>query len=361
MRGVEELFGSLGELRFADGRSLRPAQLRGVDALLVRSSTPVDAGLLAEHRPRFVGSATAGVDHIDLDLLEREGIGFAFAAGANADAVVDYVFSAVANCGDRLERLLAGERLGIVGFGCVGRRLGARLSALGIDWLACDPWLDQSAERRLVSLERVLECPVVSIHAALTEARPWPSAGMIGTRELGRMSPGALLINAGRGEIVRQRELLAFASDNSAPTLVLDVWENEPDFDPRLLRHCLFGSAHVAGYSYDSKIRAAHILYLALCGHIGVPPSRREPPLAPLPVTVPGSLRGPSLIRWLLGRCYDIREDDRLLRRADIGDFDRLRREYRVRRELGAVHIDNPQELSPAQRRLCEALICGSD
>ena len=145
MRGVEGLFSSLGEVLMAEGRSIQPQQLEGIDILLVRSVTPVNEALLAEAGVSFVGSATAGTDHVDVGYLERCGIPFSAAPGCNADAVGDYVLSAIAHCDDLLEQLLAGERVGLVGFGHVGRTLQRRFDALGITALAYDPWLEQAS------------------------------------------------------------------------------------------------------------------------------------------------------------------------------------------------------------------------
>ena len=139
MTGVADIFTPLGEVSLFDGRVLTPDDLAGVDILLVRSVTRVDAALLARHRPRFVGSATSGFDHVDRDWLAAENIPFAHAPGSNADSVVDYVLSVLCRHRGHLDRLLAGEALGIVGYGHIGKRLRERLSRLGIRCRAYDP------------------------------------------------------------------------------------------------------------------------------------------------------------------------------------------------------------------------------
>ncbi|MEZ5567370.1 MAG: NAD(P)-dependent oxidoreductase [Halioglobus sp.] len=88
---------------------------------------------------RFVGTATSGMDHIDRDYLRTRGIAFAHAPGANANSVVEYVLAAIAHCDDFLERLLAGGRVGVVGYGHIGQALAVRLQALGIDRVVYDP------------------------------------------------------------------------------------------------------------------------------------------------------------------------------------------------------------------------------
>ncbi|MEP5765628.1 MAG: 4-phosphoerythronate dehydrogenase [Halieaceae bacterium] len=359
LTGVAEIFGGLGELELVDGRSLCAEQLAGVDVLLLRSVTRVDAGLLALHNPDFVGTATSGIDHIDRPELERRNIGFAYAPGSNADSVVDYVLSAIANTDNMLERLLAGERCGIIGYGYIGRRLDERLRALGIECCAYDPWLESTATPTLCSLEQVLECPVLSLHAELTRRQPWPSHHMLEASHLQQMPENSLLINAGRGELIGTAELLQLDAARPDMSLVLDVWEQEPRPDPGLLARARFGTAHIAGYSYDGKLRATRMLYQSLAQLRRFDPVDPGPVLAPLEVEVPPQLESASLLRWLLLQVYDIHEDDAALRQQleGPGDFDPLRKHYRQRRELGALSISNLQALSASAQSLCNALI----
>jgi len=86
---AEEAFGPLGEVRRAPGRSIGPADVAEVDALVVRSVTRVDRALLADSRVRFVGTATIGTDHVDEGWLGRRGIAFASAPGCNARSVAE--------------------------------------------------------------------------------------------------------------------------------------------------------------------------------------------------------------------------------------------------------------------------------
>ena len=366
---VESWFGALGPVQRFDGRQLTAGDLTETELLLVRSVTRVDAALLAQSPVRFVGSATSGVDHLDRDWLAQRGIACAWAPGCNADAVVDYVLSAIAATDHYLEALLAGARLGIVGFGAVGQRLAARMAALGVNYCAFDPWLAASDYPQLTTLEAVLACPVVSIHAALTPARPWPSYRLLGAAQLAALPQPALLINTSRGELFDRQALQQHASHRPDLQLVLDVWEGEPAITPALLRRCRFGSAHIAGYSSDAKIRATRQLARACHAALGgsAPPGESEP--AAVAVTVPTALSAAALLRFLLAQVYDIAADDSALRRAVLGatassasaSFDRLRRQYRQRRELNVLRIDNAAALSPAARALATALGCRLD
>lgn len=76
---VHRFFSRLGEVRLAQGRQIDRAAVRDADMLLVRSVTKVNAELLEGSRVRFVGTATIGTNHVDLEWLRQQGIGFASA------------------------------------------------------------------------------------------------------------------------------------------------------------------------------------------------------------------------------------------------------------------------------------------
>ena len=120
---AEPLFGQLGEVRLFSGRGLQSADLKGAEALIVRSVTPVNRALLADSKVRFVGTATIGVDHLDMPWLQERGITYCSAPGSNAQSVAEYVLSALAALDSTLEALVDGGQVGIIGFGNVGRQL----------------------------------------------------------------------------------------------------------------------------------------------------------------------------------------------------------------------------------------------
>ncbi len=92
---ARELFSRLGEVKAVAGRPVPVEALNDADALMVRSVTKVNEALLSGKAIKFVGTATAGTDHVDQAWLQQAGIGFSAAPGCNAIAVVEYVFSAL--------------------------------------------------------------------------------------------------------------------------------------------------------------------------------------------------------------------------------------------------------------------------
>jgi len=361
---VSRYFRALGEVVPVDGRNLSPDQLRGADVLLVRSVTRVDEALLRDSDVQFVGTATSGLEHVDLDYLRARGTGFAHAPGANANSVVEYVLAAISALGDMLERLLAGGRVGIVGHGHIGRALSARLAALGIDHLSHDPWLEPGSMHNPAGLTEVLACDVVTLHPELTRREPWPSHHLLGKEALDALGGNQLLINASRGEVVDNRALRRRLARGGGPLTVLDVWEGEPRIDAALARLVNLGSAHIAGYSLDGKLRGTLMLWRALQRHLGIeaPAPPRSPVLPTSPLVLRGTGTNAAIVRDLLSQRYDIRRDDALLRETlteanPAGGFDRLRRDYRERRELGGSAVI-PGDGSEREAAVIHALGC---
>jgi erythronate-4-phosphate dehydrogenase len=358
MVGVEEVFGALGSVTLVPGRDLRPQHVREADMLLVRSVTSVDAQLLDGSSVAFVGSATSGFDHVDAQYLRARGIDFAYAPGSNANSVLEYVISAIASCDDYLERLCAGASVGIIGFGVIGKRLAQRLGAIGIACSAYDPWLEQESDTRLVALDKVLSSDVICIHAELTQREPWPSYHLLGAQELARINPLSLLINAGRGGVVDNSALRQLLAQEPGRRVILDVWEREPDIDVELMRACYYATPHIAGYSYDGKVLATHMLCKSACAAMGLKlpdqlltPAESE--LQPYPLAVPTGLSKAELIRWLQRQSYDIRSDDERMRLNNAADFDQQRKEYPQRRELSTFALSNGDRLEADQLALC--------
>ena len=364
MCDVSTVFSHLGEVEELNGRDIGRAELANADILLVRSVTRVNAALLRGTPVKFVGTATSGFDHVDRAGLEQLGVQFAYAPGSNANSVVEYVLSAIACCDDRLERLLDGGRVGIIGYGVIGRRLHQRLQALGMQCVAYDPWLEQSAHPVLGELDAVLACDVISIHAELTRQEPYPSWHLLDARALAQISPDSLLISAGRGAVVDNQALLQRQCGVAPFTAVLDVWEGEPELDAKLLPFCQFATPHIAGYSHDGKQLATRMLHAAACAALSLPVNGFDANVQAIErpqLRVPDSLTGAVLIRWLQAQSYDIKKDDQRMRSELDQGFDRLRRLYPMRRELGAFAVENFATLAPEVQSVCRAMGAGRE
>ena len=372
--GLDALPGEAIQLTTAAGREIAPPLLKQADALWVRSVTPVDAGLLRDSPLRFVGTATAGVEHIDRAYLRARAIAFAAAPGANANAVVEYVLAALLALDRPWADLERGETLGIVGLGAVGRRLAAVAGRLGWRVRGCDPYLGAGAGEALNGLvlepfAALLGCRVLSLHPSLLVAGRWPSHHLLDESALAQLRAPQTLINTARGSVVDNRALWRRLQAPQAPTVVLDVWEDEPRFHGRLLscETLRIATPHIAGYSAPARLNATRMLYRAMLAAnlrepAGTAPLRgalaaagEYPPIA--------AAAAPLTPAQLMRAVYDIARDDqrlRALQHAQPGrrgaGFDSLRRNYPRRAELARSRLAPGCTLTAAAERLYSAL-----
>ena len=205
-----DLFRRLGEVKAVPGRPIPAAELADADALMVRSVTKVNEALLSGTPIKFVGTATAGTDHVDEQWLQQAGIGFSAAPGCNAIAVVEYVFSSLMLLAERDGFDLRDRTVGIVGVGNVGSRLQARLEAWGVKTLLCDPpRADRGDDGEFLPLEDLVrDADVLTFHTPLFKDGPYKSWHLADEEVISRLKPGTILINACRGPVVDNAALL---------------------------------------------------------------------------------------------------------------------------------------------------------
>jgi erythronate-4-phosphate dehydrogenase len=384
-----EAFGHLGELHAMPGTSIDRAAVRRADVLIVRTVTRVTPTLLEGSTVRFVGTATAGEDHVERAALEQRGITVARAPGCNAQAVADTVVSMLAHA--RAWRIGAPPGpVGVVGLGHVGRRTARALRALGYDVMACDPPLaerraaglpiddpeqalaNMARFERLASLEQLLESSfVLTLHVPLEHGGPHPTWHMIDERVLTRLRHGQILLNTCRGGVVDDAALERWLSQGSGQAM-LDVWEGEPRPRAGLLRTpdgVLVGLPHVAGYSLEGKVAATRMVHEALCRWLGRPPDFDGRAV----LGAPGSRvlrcsdpRAAHDWRPWVEAAIPLMVDDAALRgvmarpeQERAVAYEALRKRYALRRELSAFAIEPHVGLDPDTHQRLLALGIG--
>ena len=256
------------------GREIAAEHLQGANALLVRSITNVNQDLIAQADDlTYVGTATIGTDHIDINALRQREIGFSSAPGCNANAVVDYVLSALFSCfSSDSQYELAELCIGIAGYGNVGKRLARALSDLNIEAKVYDPLLDQTLIPNACNLTEFLACDVISLHVPMSTDGPYPTAQWFSKKTFARMQHLKCLINTSRGDVIDQSALLNFikSKSNNEFLAVLDVWPGEPKINMDLLEHCCFASPHIAGHSMAGKLRGSLAIFEGLQKHFKI-------------------------------------------------------------------------------------------
>ncbi|MBY0280173.1 4-phosphoerythronate dehydrogenase [Candidatus Binatia bacterium] len=348
---AREAFGAFGDVVLAPGRKIDRAMLADADVLVVRSVTRVDEALLDGSRVRFVGTATIGTDHVDLAALARRGIAFSAAPGCNARSVAEYVVAALLALEVDLGRELRGATIGVVGVGNVGSRVATLARALGMRVLLCDP---PRAEREAgfagVSFGVVVRAAdVLTFHVPLERGGDHPTRHLLDAEAIEQLRPGAIVFNSSRGGVLDD-DALAIACAAGRADAVLDVWEAEPRPSAAMLGVVRFATPHIAGYSLDGKLAGTRMIAAALAAFLGAPAPPAE--TFHVPVAAPFlevHASGRAAVRTAVERVYDLRADDARMRAAlaDAGGvpeargaaFDRLRRDYPVRREFAGHEV----------------------
>jgi erythronate-4-phosphate dehydrogenase len=346
---VTRAFSPMGELELFE-LTPRRDQLARADALFVRTTVRVDRALLEGTPVRWVGSASAGIDHIDAAELTRRGIDVFHAPGCNAAAVADYVMSVLAHYTAGNRRPFAGLTVGVVGCGEVGRRVRERCQALGCWVLANDPPRQRAGEAGLLSLEELIaSADVLSLHVPLTTTGPFPTRDLIGSKALAKLKPGACLINAARGGVMDEAALRARLDRGPPLSVAIDCWCGEPDIDAGLVSAVAIATPHIAGYSQRGKLDATQQIHRQFAHRLG----RRDtwtarPNGRRCSMTVTGD--ADDDLRTLIIRAYDVRADDARLREVlDGPEHDRargfaaLRNEYPLRIEFADTAVEVAQ------------------
>lgn len=221
------------------------------DILLCRSTLKVNRQLLQGHNLEIIATASSGCDHIDAALLKEKGITLLDAKGSNAAAVADYVLSVTAWL--QKEASFCGTTAGVIGAGAVGTQVMQRLQATGCAVIYHDPFI--AADSR--TLQEIQQCHLICVHANLHDNQHWPSRNLLNKEFFSQLRPNTAIINAARGGLVNQQELLACTT----PLLYCtDVYANEPEIDNRIVDFATLCTPHIAGHSLQAKYRAVYDL-----------------------------------------------------------------------------------------------------
>ncbi|MFC3127404.1 hydroxyacid dehydrogenase [Pseudoroseomonas globiformis] len=245
------------------------------DAVIVRNVDRIDAEIMqASPKLKAVAKHGAGTNDIDVAAAKQLGIPVLAAVGANAHSVAEHALALMLGLAKDLRnqdsfvrgggwagksyrgRELRGQVLGLVGLGMIGRALAGMATALGMRVTAYDPFATPDSFgptlSRAESVDALLaEADVVSLHAPLTPE----TNGLIGTRALGLMKPGALLINTSRGELVDEAALLEALQSGRLGGAGLDTFAPEPPAPDNTLWSApnLLLSPHIGGVTEEAR------------------------------------------------------------------------------------------------------------
>ena len=238
------------EVRTVDGadRSALIPALADVDAVIVRSATKIDAeALSAAPNLRVVARAGVGLDNVDVPAATGRGVMVVNAPQSNIVSAAEHAIGLLLSVARRIPAADASLRggewqrskwtgvelfdktAGILGLGRIGVLVAQRLSAFGMRLLAYDPYVQAARAGQLgvtlVPLDTLLaESDVISIHLP----RNRETLGLLGAKELARVKPGVLIVNAARGGLVDEAALAAAVRAGRVGGAGIDVFAAEP-------------------------------------------------------------------------------------------------------------------------------------
>ena len=270
---IKEAFNSLkskdfsANVSFFQGRELKNNDLKDKDILLVRSVTKVNKDLIQNSHLKWIASATAGINHVDLGYLQKNKILFFYAAGSNALSVVEYVLFGIFNYCVKYQQDLTKLHIGIVGCGNVGGRLAKILKRSNLHVTMVDPPLAEllpegKYHKKMTALRN---CDIITAHTPLIKTGKYSTYHLFSENFFSQLNKKILFINTSRGEVVNEKALLKNKQNGKVKEIILDVWENEPTINPEAFSHCLLGSPHIAGYSQDGKLKGSQMIYEQFC------------------------------------------------------------------------------------------------
>ena len=254
-----------------DGDSL-VAFLRGHDRAIVGLERVDDRVLAQLPDLKVISKYGVGLDGIDVAALARRGIRLGWTGGVNRRSVSELTLAfaiallhRVPECDVAMRRgewrklvgsQLTGKTVGIIGCGFVGQDLARLLAPFACRLLAHDirdyPEFYAAHHVTPVGLEALLRtADVVTLHVPLDAS----TRGMIGAAEIALMRPGSFLINAARGGLVDETALADALERGHLAGAAFDVFQMEPDGNPRLTRLPTFlGTPHIGGAAQEAQL-----------------------------------------------------------------------------------------------------------
>ena len=264
-----------------DGDSDLAETIGAYDAIVVRSATKVTAELIGRaDNLKVIGRAGVGIDNVDVEAATRRGIVVANAPESTVISAAEHTIGLLvaltrnipqahaALKQGRWERKayggveLADKTLGVLGFGRIGQQVARRAAGLGMRVVAYDPFVSPDRFREL-GVERVeserevyAAADFLTLHLPLTDE----TRGSINAKAFGRMRTGVRIVNAARGALVDEDDLLEALKSGKVGGAALDVFSTEPYTGPLLELDNVVATPHLAASTEEAQDRAGVII-----------------------------------------------------------------------------------------------------
>jgi erythronate-4-phosphate dehydrogenase len=345
---IEDAFKEFGDVITVPGHEISNDLIKDASILIIKENTLVNEELLKDTVIKFIGSATVNTDHVDIDYLSNNFIGFASAPGSNAESVAEYVISAVIALTNANKKPFNEYTMGIIGVGNVGSRVLEKCTTLGIRCIINDPPKEKITQSYFyLPLDEVLEkSDIITLHVPFTEEEPDQTYNLVNSEFLKKMKDGALFINTSSAKVINEEEFLRVAPDK-LNGIALDVWETEPEINLELLKIANIATPHIAGSSYISTVIGTGMVHSAACAFFFKEPEwDLDRIIEQLKCKTIQISNTQDPVSEIISKAYPILEDDKILR--DIINiekseqrkfFDNLRNTYSRRDSFSLCKI----------------------
>ena len=261
----------------ADRSELLSALSKGVDAVLVRSATKMDAEAISAAKGlKVIARAGVGLDNVDIPAATAAGVMVVNAPTSNivsaAELAIGLLLASARSISPAHAALRNGKwarskytgaelfekTLGIVGFGRIGQLVAARMQAFGMNVVAYDPYLQPARAAqlnvRLVDLDELLKVSdFITIHLPKTKE----TANLIGTDALNKVKPSVRIINAARGGVLDEAALYEAIKAGKVAGAGIDVFAAEPCTDsPLFTLDNVVATPHLGASTDEAQERA---------------------------------------------------------------------------------------------------------
>lgn len=249
------------------------------ELVITRSSTPVNEKFLEHaHKLESIIRAGVGVDNVNIDACSKRGIVVMKIPTANTIAAVEltmaHMLSSVrsfpyAHAQLKEQRVwkrenwygteLMGKKLGVIGFGNIGSRVGIRSKAFGMDVIAYDPYIHPSKATDLgvkytKEFNDILACDIITIHTPKNKE----TVNYITKAEIAKMKDGVILINCARGGLYNEEDLYDALKSGKVAFAGMDVFVSEPATDNKLLDlDNIVVTPHLGANTKESQVKIA--------------------------------------------------------------------------------------------------------